>query len=49
VRVVFSGTDSFATDWLPKFGLFESYFSHIYLGNPDSIKYFYKKKILFFK
>jgi len=37
VRVVLSGTDSFVTDWMPKFGLSESYFNPIYLGNLDSI------------
>jgi len=47
VRVVFSGTDSFVTDWAPKFGLFESYFRPIYLGNPDSINIFLQKKIIF--
>lgn len=47
MRVVFSGRDLFVTDWAPKFGLSENYFKLIYLGNPDSINIFYKKKYSF--
>lgn len=47
---MFSGTDSFITEWTQKIGILEKYFKPIYLGNLDSLNIFYKKyKILFFK